>query len=59
MVFTMNIKTTSGTLAYVGSGSQTVSGAGITDFGIQASLGSFVVATGGTQNVCVLTLTAT
>ena len=40
-------KTTSGTIAYVGSGSQTVSGAGITDFGIQASLGSFIVATGG------------
>jgi len=38
---------TAGTFGYLGSGSQTVSGAANTDFGIQATIGNFVLATGG------------
>jgi hypothetical protein len=40
-------KSTAGIFGYVGSGSQTVSGGGTTDFGIQAPLGSLIIATGG------------
>ena len=40
-------KSSNGDFAYVGTGSQTVSGGGASDFGIQTPLGSFIVATGG------------
>ena len=44
-------KSTAGIFGYVGSGSQTVSGGGTTDFGIQSPLGSILFATGGNTEI--------